>query len=81
MMNIMKFRPLFYFLSGFMLLVSCFSILKWGFKPSIDFAGGTVWEVKFDQNISRDVITKMFANSKIPLISVANSGKTYTIKF
>ena len=77
----MKFRPLFYVLSGLMILISCFSIIKWGFKPSIDFAGGTVWEVKFDQNISRDVVSKMFSNSKIPVNSIANSGKTYTIKF
>ena len=42
----MKFRPLFFLISFSLLAVSTFSLYKWGFKPSIDFAGGTVYEVK-----------------------------------
>lgn len=81
MFNFMKFRPFFYFFSGTLILISAFSIIKWGFKPSIDFAGGTVWQVTFSRQVSNDNITKVFIADHLTLESINNSGKTYTLKF
>lgn len=46
-MNWMKFRPLYFLISGFAVAISAYAILVWGFKPSIDFTGGTVVEYGF----------------------------------
>ncbi len=81
-MNIMKFRPLFYFISITLILFSIFSIVFWGFKPSIDFAGGTVWQVNAPGVKNQDQFKKIFEENKIDLISTAPLGNNqYSLKF
>jgi len=47
----MKFRPLYFAISGIALALSVYAIVSWGFKLSVDFTGGTVVEYKFpDKN-------------------------------
>lgn len=46
-MNWMRFRPLYFLISGLLLVLALASIFTWGFKPSIDFTGGTVVEYRF----------------------------------
>ena len=78
----MKFRPLFLAISSTMILVSLFSIFKWGFRPSIDFAGGSVWEVKTPNLSDQSKITIVFDDQKIPLSSVSPAGdRQYLLKF
>lgn len=79
MLSIMKFRPLFYIISSILLFVSLFSIIKWGFRPSIDFAGGSVWE--FTTTLDIDKISKNFTDNKIDLISLDQNDKRITTKF
>jgi preprotein translocase subunit SecF len=57
-----------------------FSILKWGFRTSIDFAGGTIWEVSLSPNTTSDQIEKIFSDNKTDIISL-NLGHTTTVKF
>lgn len=45
-MDWMRFRPLYFLISGVALAISVVAILVWGFRPSIDFTGGTVVEYK-----------------------------------
>jgi preprotein translocase subunit SecF len=71
-MNIMKFRPLFFVISCSLLLISSFSIWKWGFKQSIDFSGGTVWEFQTTADIQ-----KTFLENNVDIISLNNQ----TVKF
>ncbi len=40
-------RKYWYILSGIMTVVSLVSIILWGFKPGIDFTGGSLLEIKF----------------------------------
>jgi len=81
-MNFMKFRPLFLAISSTMILVSLFSIFKWGFRPSIDFAGGSVWEIKTPNLSDQSKITIVFDDQKIPLSSVSPAGdRQYLLKF
>lgn len=77
----MKFRPFFYLFSGTLILISAFSIIKWGFRPSIDFAGGTVWQITFSRNVTQKDVTKIFSDNQLSLESSSVSGKTYTLKF
>jgi len=81
-MNIMKFRPLFYIISATLLLISIYSIVKWGFVPSIDFAGGTVWELKAPNIKDSAPIKEIFDTQKIQLSSISPEGDNkYLLKF
>lgn len=80
-MNIMKFRPLFYLISAFLLGLSVFSIIKWGFKSSIDFAGGTIWEIKTPNITDRSQIEEVFKLNNISINSITKSGDSFLIKF
>lgn len=55
-MQWMKFRPLFFLISGIGLCLSLYSILTWGLRPSIDFTGGTAIEYKFTSETSPDLL-------------------------
>lgn len=45
-MNIMKYRTLFFSISLLFVIPSIFSLVVFGFKPSIDFVGGSILELQ-----------------------------------
>ena len=80
-MNIMKLRPLFTTISLVLVVGSIFSIIFWGFKPSIDFTGGAVWELN-SAKISKTNYQEVFAQNKIELKTVNSLGNNnYNLKF
>jgi len=80
-MNIMKLRPLFLVISSILLGVSLFSIIKWQFKPSIDFTGGTLWELNIP-DYSQEKLNQVFSKNNLELKSVNNTGTNqYLLKF
>lgn len=80
-MNIAKFKPYFLSFSAFLLLLSIFSILKWGFLPSIDFAGGSVWQINLPTSPDQEKIRQIFEKNQIPLISFSVQDPDYLLKF
>ena len=81
-MNIMKFRPIFYAISIALIGLSLFSIIKWGFKTSIDFSGGTNWEFTLPNNPSKEKITEAFDQNKISISSITSTEKnSFSLKF
>lgn len=59
-MNIMKFRNLFFAISLFVLIPSIYSLIVFGFNPSIDFVGGSVYEVLIpDSEITSEEIKEI----------------------
>lgn len=50
MISFMKYKWLYFLISGVVLVPGIFSLLIWGLKPSIDFTGGTLLELKFEKN-------------------------------
>lgn len=81
MLNIMKFRPIFFLISFILLSASVFSIIKWGFVLGIDFAGGTVWEVKFSQDVAKSQIEEIFSINNLKINSLYYKDQTALIKF
>jgi len=77
----MKFRPLFYIFSLFLLTLSLFSILKWGFHPSIDFVGGSVWELELPSNPSSAEIKQVFSDYDIDPLQISVSSSRFLLKF
>ncbi len=78
-MNFMKFRPLFLIISLLLLGLSVFSIIRWGFKKSIDFSGGSVWEFTLP-NSDQDKIKEVFTKQEFNILSVNQLDNTYSIK-
>lgn len=80
-MNIMKFRPLFLIISSFLLIFSLLSVIFWGFKPSIDFVGGAVWEMNLPSNPNNSKIEEIFSKNNINNLIIANDGSKYHFSF
>lgn len=61
---IIKFRYIFFFISGFLIIASVAAVLTYGLKPSIDFTGGTLWQIKStnDLQIITNDIAAFFEN-------------------
>lgn len=74
MINVMKFRPAFLLFSGFLIGLSIFSIAKWQFKPSIDFVGGTIWELNLPNLSEKEKVETIFKDNNIALNSITSSG-------
>lgn len=80
-MNFMKFRPLFLIISTSLLLASIFSIIKWGFRWSVDFSGGSSWQISLPSKPDSNEIKKIFSEEKINLESISNNQEKYSLKF
>lgn len=81
-MNIMKFRPFFLVLSIILLSFSAFAMIFWGFKPSIDFAGGTAWKLKVSEELTNQKISEVFEKNEITLSSITpSSDNQLSLKF
>ncbi|MDD4106503.1 MAG: protein translocase subunit SecF [Candidatus Shapirobacteria bacterium] len=77
----MKLRPLFLVISIILLTSSVLSIIFWGFKPSIDFTGGAVWELN-STKINEDNFKEVFTQNQIELKEFNNLGNNnYSLKF
>ncbi len=64
MINWMKYRPLYFAISGIVIALGVFSMLRWGFKVGIDFTGGSVLEYKLPDGGSRIVKSTAFDQAK-----------------
>jgi len=80
-MNVMKLRPFFFIFSAVLLLASLFSIIFWRFKLSIDFTGGTTWELTLP-NYSEDILKDVFTKNNLELKEITSLGnQNYSLKF
>lgn len=62
-MNIIKHRKIFLSISGILVLASVIAIAVFGFRPGIDFVGGTMWQIRLatsDQGQATSEIKKFF---------------------
>lgn len=55
MINFMKYKWLYFLISAVVILPGVISLLLFGFNLSIDFTGGTLWEVRITGDESRAV--------------------------
>lgn len=77
-MNFMSLRPIYFSLSGILLTVGIFSIIRFGFLPSIDFIGGSVIEYKFNRKITPDEISLILREEEV-IKEVVATGETSVI--
>ena len=77
-MNFMKYKWLYFLLSALAILPGVFSLAKWGLKPSIDFTGGTLLELKFQQDtkiLKHKDIKEIISEKGLEVSSVQSSGE------
>ena len=80
-MNIMKYRPLFYIISITLIVASIFSIVFWGFKYSIDFSGGSSWQISLPSQPQQKQLEEIFEKQEISLHSISQNNDQYILKY
>lgn len=80
-MNIMKFRPLFLIFSLLLISLSIFSIIKWGFNLSVDFSGGSSWQVSLPSKPSTEILKEIFSKNNLDSLTVTSNEEKYILKF
>jgi preprotein translocase subunit SecF len=80
-MNWMKYSRIYLLVSGIVILVGLFSLIKWGLKLGVDFTGGINLEYRFTDPLSTETLTKQLKDIEIDVTSVQTTGEnTYLFK-
>lgn len=77
----MKFRPLFLIFSLLLISLSIFSIIKWGFNLSVDFSGGSSWQVSLPSKPSTETLKEIFSKNNLDSLTVTSNEGKYILKF
>ncbi len=77
-MNVIGNKKIFLTVSGLLMVAGLVAIFVLGFKPGIDFAGGTLWQVRFPgSTISREELQTFFTDTlKLPHIVITADTTT-----
>jgi preprotein translocase subunit SecF len=66
----MKYIWIYALISGLVLIPGIYSLVTHGVKPSVDFTGGSVVEVKIQTPIEKSTIEDVMKSQKIPALSM-----------
>lgn len=80
MIDFLKYRWVYFFISVSVIGMGMFSVFKWGFTYSIDFAGGTNLEYQFSREISSGQVKKILAQSAVETIQIIQRKDTVLIR-
>lgn len=80
MINFLKYRW-FYFLISFVVIgAGLFSVVKWGFRYSIDFTGGSNFEFQINKVVEKSKIQKVLDINKIQVVSLKQEDKNILLR-
>ncbi len=74
LMDWMRYRKIYFILSGVLITIGLFSLGKWGMNLGLDFKGGTIAEYQFEKEISQDSIEQKFKESGLEIFSIETTG-------
>lgn len=79
-LNLMKYKYLYFSFSLFLISCSLFSLFFWGLKPSIDFSGGSILEIKneklkINDDKEKSKIEAIVKNQGIELFSLQETNE------
>ena len=81
MINLMRFKMLYFLLSFLIILPGLYFLLTSGLKFGIDFTGGVLLEYKFEKNASAEDIKNLFSKDKIEVGQIIKSSQnTFIIR-
>lgn len=77
MINWLKYKYLYFIISGVLVSVSVFSLLKWQLRPSIDFSGGTLIELSYQERskVEQNKLRKSIEDLEVDIESIYKSGE------
>jgi preprotein translocase subunit SecF len=73
-MNFMRFKWLYFFISALVLVPGIYSLIVWGLKPSIDFTGGSLLELRFEQEVKIEEVENILKEKEVEISSRQPSG-------
>lgn len=80
-MDWMKYRWLYLLISGTVILVGIFSLIKWGLPIGVEFKGGTLVEYKLSKDIGSTEISSLVKKEGVEVVSVQKtSSGSYLLK-
>jgi preprotein translocase subunit SecF len=80
-MRWMKYKYIYFTISGVFLLISILSLLTWKIKLGVDFTGGAVFDYSFSKEIDNSQIEGIFKDIGVTNINIETSNKKeFTIK-
>lgn len=80
MVNFLKYRFLYLFISMIVIGSGLFSIVKWGYRFSIDFVGGTSLEYQIKNPISKKDLESIVKSNKVEMVDHKYGNKTLAIR-
>ena len=75
MIDWMKYRKIYFAISGILVIIGAYSLASWGFNLGVDFKGGTIADYKFQEFLSTEEISKSLENEGIEVSSVQTTGE------
>ena len=80
MINFLKYRWLYFLVSTVVIGMGLFSIVKWGFRYSIDFTGGRNFEFQTNKVIKKNQLLKVLDQNKISIVSLKLANKNILLR-
>ena len=80
MINFLKYRWLYFIISSVVIGMGLFSIVKWGFRYSIDFTGGSNFEFQMNKVVEKSKIQKVLDLNKISVVSLKQQDKNILLR-
>lgn len=73
-MNMIKYRVWFFAFSLAIIIPGLLALYLWGLKLGIDFAGGTLWEIKFERAVTAADVEEFIKSQNYQVSSIASSS-------
>lgn len=80
MVNFLKFKFIYLLISAIFITLGIFSIFRWGFIYSVDFAGGTNIEYQVKKTVNEQKIKGLLEKEKIEVIHASQSQDVLTVR-
>jgi len=80
-MNWLKYKKIYFAISGVLILVSIYAIFILGYKLGVDFTGGTLWEITASNQDKVEKVEEIFEDKQIAISSISQNGEDVLIKF
>jgi len=74
MIRFSKYIWLYALISGLVIIPGVYSLVRFGLKPSIDFAGGTLLEITFRKPITQQELDQLAKRDVLSLSSIQSTG-------
>jgi len=79
-MKILKNKKIYLSISGLLVFLSIISVLWFGFNLSVDFKGGTVYEIQYKNSIpTLDQITKSLKKENVKNVTIQKKGGDFFV--